>query len=551
MPTAVQGHSEPSEASRLVATQKRAIKLPTDAFGRLDDDSLLDLLEHVIACGSLRPLSTTCKWIREACKPILFRRCRLRMPYTFSARYFIPEMMWPYVRSLFLHCNFPYLEYETDTYFDPPDGYDDVYAPLTAKLCCMPKLQTITLSHTTGEGVPWEAINAIVQIPQLRSLRILGLLDDRHILPPETEQSLRLSINSLAAIDYTSSGYRRASATEIKLFSVLLRQVTTQRSLEALSIPSECAPLDCLSTTEFPRLRELSFIGRRQVIMSHADGQQHIPYISILTNMPRLRKLSLTLAQPIDLPRQEIWPTGVRAEFPCPDLQDLSVSYPHPDDEFYAHLPSTLQRLALRCWPRHYLHLLDHDIADMTKLGWYSPILSSSETLRILRRCPSHSVRRLEVEFEEDDSGSDLFRCVPNVFPQLQYLIVHRYRRAGVDITPVAALAQALAPLRDLRVLLCNLDFEDAPDPFGTHSNFDLFDTTLQRAADVLAGSLPLSVEVIGLLLRQDVSSRYVCFRIIHDGHGTRRAERDNFMFEVHGIFIGDMSSLSRPERPH
>ncbi|KAI1792087.1 hypothetical protein LXA43DRAFT_1007907 [Ganoderma leucocontextum] len=454
---------------------------------------------------------------------------------------------------LFLHCNFPYLEYETDTYFDPPDGYDDVYAPLTAKLCRLPKLRTITISHATGDGVPWEAINAVVQIPQLRCLRILGHLDDRHILPPETEQSLRLSSYSLAAIDYPSSRYHRVSATEVKLFSVLLRQATNQQSLESLSIPSECAPLDCLSTTEFPRLRELSLIGRRQVLTSHAHVQRCIPYISVLANMPRLRKLELTLAQPIDLPRQEIWPAGMRAEFPCPDLQDLSVSYPHPDDEFYTHLPSTLQRLAFRCWPRHYLHLLEHDINDMTELGWYSPILNSSEMLRILRRCRSHNVRRLELEFEEDDGGSDIFRCIPEVFPQLQYLTIHRYRRAGVSVTPVVALAQALAPLRDLRVLLCNLDFEDAPDPFAPDLDFTNFDRTLQRAADIFAGSLAPRVEVVGLLERQDISSRYLGFRIVRDGPdgGTARAECDKYILERHGISTRDMSSLSRPERFH
>ena len=311
----------------------------------------------------------------------------------------------------------------------------------------MPKLQTIVISHTTGDGVPWEAINAVVQIPQLRSLRIQGRLDDRHHLPPETEQSFRLPINSLAAIDYPSSGYRSVSATEIKLFSVLLRQVTTQRSLEALSIPSECAPPDFLNAAKFPRLRELSLIGRRQA-MPHADGQPHTPYLSFLANMPCLRKLALTLAQPINLPRQPIWPAGMRAEFPCPDLQDLSVSYPHPDDEFYAHLPSTLRRLALRCWPRHYLHLLEHDRAYLTELGWHSPILNSSEMLRILRRCPSHDVQRLEVEFEEDASGGELFSYIPTAFPRLQYLTVHRYRTRHARVAVTSVVGRSRFSLR-------------------------------------------------------------------------------------------------------
>ncbi|KAM5544872.1 hypothetical protein V8D89_001770 [Ganoderma adspersum] len=526
--------SRPSEGPRIMTSQNPVFHVPSDILSRLDDDSLLELFEHARTCGSLRPLSLSCKWIRELCKPILFRQCRLRMAYRFNARDSIPETIWPHVRFLFLQCKFPYLEYESDSYSDPPDGYDDVYAPLTANLCRMPKLQTIIISNTTRDGVPWEAINAVVQVPQLRRLRISGLLDDRPTLPPETEQSLRLPVNSLAAIDYPSEGYRRVTTTEIKLLSVLLRQVATQRSLEALSVPSECAPLEYLSMTEFPRLRELSLIGQRQVYMLRTE---HISYISIFANMPRLRKLVLMLSQPTGLTRQQIWPAGTGvSEFPCPDLEDLSVSYPHPDDEFYAHLPPTLRRLTLRCWPRHYLHLLEHDRADMKRLGWYSPILNSSEMLRILRRCPSPRLDRLEVEFEEDNSGRDLFFYIPKAFPQLQYLFIHRYRgRVGLDVTSVATLAQALAPLRDLRILLCNLDFGDAPDPFGT--DFAPFlNNTLQHAADVLAGTLSPSVEIIGFLLRKDILCPYIYFRPVRDGRSGHRAERDRFIYQIHGM---------------
>ena len=166
----------------------------------------------------------------------------------------------------------------------------------------MPKLQNITICHALRDGIPWEAIHAVVQVPQLRHLHIDGRLDDRKILPHETEQSLRLPVNSLVTIDYPSDGFRRVSATEIKMFSVLLRQANTRRLLETLTIPSECAPLDCLSTEEFPCLRKLSLIGRRNVLISPVSSQQFVPYMSILANMPRLRTLALTLAQPINLP---------------------------------------------------------------------------------------------------------------------------------------------------------------------------------------------------------------------------------------------------------
>nr|VWP01519.1 Interferon-induced GTP-binding protein Mx [Ganoderma boninense] len=508
---AIQRLSNPTDVRRVAVTQKSPNL--SDKLSRLDDDSLLELFENVHTYGGLHSLSLTC-----------------------NARYSIPETIWPYVRFLFLQCNFPCIKYELDYYFSPPPvEYDVVYAPLTAFLCRLPNLHTIALSNATGV-VLWEAINAVVQVPRLRNLRISGFLDSYRVLPPKTEQSLRLPVHSLATVDYPSSGYQKVSPTEIKLFSVLLQQATFQQSLEALS---------------FPRLRELSLIGRRQ----HSNGQQDIPYISVLANMPRLQKLALTFSQPIGLPRQQIWPPDMAAEFPCPDLEDLSVSYPHPEDDFYAHLPPTLRRLTLRCWPRHYLHLLEHDRTYLTaEYGWYSPVLSSSEMLHILRRCPSHNIQHLEVEFEEDHSGRDLFFYISEAFPQLQYVVIHRYRPVGgVDVTSVATLAQALAPLRYLRILVCNLDFEDAPDPFSTNYNADFppfINKTLQDAAGVLARSLSPSVEIIGLLLRQDILTPYMYFRPVRDGRSEVRARHDKHVYKTYGMPLGDMNGLRRPESP-
>ena len=78
----------------------------SDILSRLDDDSLLELFEYARTRGSLRPLSLTCKWIRELCKPILFRRCCLRMEYRFNARYSIPETIWPHVRYVLVISSF-------------------------------------------------------------------------------------------------------------------------------------------------------------------------------------------------------------------------------------------------------------------------------------------------------------------------------------------------------------------------------------------------------------------------------------------------------------
>ena len=53
-----------------------------------------------------------------------------------------------------------------------------------------------------------------------------------------------------------------------------------------------------------------------------------------------------------------------------------------------------------------------------------------------------------------------------------------------------------------LKVFLCHLDFEDAPDPID--GDFKAFGLILQRAADVCARVLAPSVEIVGFLQRRD-----------------------------------------------
>ena len=349
------------------------------------------------------------------------------------------------VRSLILHCTFPRAENgRMNDLWYPFEGYNDIYGPVTAALSQMPKLHTITITQTTDGGLPWEAINAMVEVPQLRHLHFnIMRIDDRYTLHPNIERSLRLRVTALNTLEYNTYDLRPLtsySPIEVQVFSVLLGQAATQRSLERLSIPSSCAPLDWLSTRDWPNLHELTLYGQRRQITSSVHGRPPIPYIFMLANMPRLQSLKLMLSQPANMKRQAIWPPGMDCEHPCPDLRELVVSYPHPDDEIYTHLPSTLRLLSLRCWPRHYLHFLPHDIKGINSFGWSSPVLTASEMLRILRRCPSSSIHHLELEFEEDSAGGDLFSFLPAKYPQLRHLIIHRYRGTGSDVSSVVSV---------------------------------------------------------------------------------------------------------------
>ncbi|KAI0750230.1 hypothetical protein C8Q80DRAFT_678538 [Daedaleopsis nitida] len=146
--------------------------------------------------------------------------------------------------------------------------------------------------------------------------------------------------------------------------------------------------------------------------------------------------LKLDLAQRVGLERQAIWSSS-ETRFPWPHLATLSISYPHPENKIYGLLPSSLCHLALRCWPRHYILTLEGNRALMKKLGWYSPVLTSSGMLHIIRRIrysPSAShISELDLEVQDDERCQKLYREIPLVFPNLTFLQIYRYRIAGLD----------------------------------------------------------------------------------------------------------------------
>lgn len=72
---------------------------------------------------------------------------------------------------------------------------------------------------------------------------------------------------------------------------------------------------------------------------------------------PRSTTLALELVQTSDAEHEPLWPTNVQSTFFWPELRrSLSIAYPHLEDQIYSHLPATLSSLALRCWPRQYMH---------------------------------------------------------------------------------------------------------------------------------------------------------------------------------------------------
>lgn len=309
---------------------------------------------------------------------------------------------------------------------------------ISETLQSFPLLETVSVGLMYGtSGVPWNVLEAIVSVPRLHCLDF----DDR-IVGPELDppSNSMKTVAPLRKIRYIIDDFRehpRYFPGEDALFT---RLVTAARStLESIRIPSECFPYGVVYSNDWPHLQELHLTGLRIVAFIGKPGSRTvIPLISILGRLTSLRTLRLHLAQPRALrDREMIWPRDVFGGMPWPQLETLSVSHPHPDDQLYDHLPESLRNLSLRCWPRHYVTLINQEAIQLYNLNWTSPVLRSSEMLRLLRKCASPRIQELGIEFVEDDEDLELFRFVPKAFPNLASLVIHRYRAQGRYDIPV------------------------------------------------------------------------------------------------------------------
>ena len=307
----------------------------------------------------------------------------------------------------------------------------------------MPNLDTVSFGHghvhpSFYVGVPWVILAAVLSTPQVRNVHFPGpILQHSDITLPKSINLSVAPITSFRCIppdDYRDS--HRFCIPDTMLAAVIARQA--HASLETLVLPSEIAPYRAFWRQDWPCLRELTLRGRRFDI-----GDLGVPMalMPVLARMPKLHVLNLELSQPLGIERQLMCPADWNAGCPWPNLETLLISYPHPNDQIYTLLPSTLRTLALRCWPRHYLHQLPSSQMAMDKGTWYSPILTSSEMLSILRRCDtSGSLRNVEhadLEFQEDDRYIELYRLISSVFPNVTSLTIHRYRQHGTDDSSV------------------------------------------------------------------------------------------------------------------
>ncbi|KAI0365479.1 hypothetical protein BV20DRAFT_729235 [Pilatotrama ljubarskyi] len=474
----------------------------------LDGDVLFQLLEELLRQKCLHLLSASCRSLRNAALPILFRYCEILLfRERVDVHRFPPSSLWPYFQHISLVDECP--DYDTERPpWDPADG--EVFGPgfLTEAFPRMPRLNELSFSSPfpTIRNLPWTTIKALVTLPQLRRLNIKGPLlgvgaCDR-VLYDADLQSSRLSCLVYSPWD-TRDPPRSHVCEQYALVAVL---GALAGSLEKLDLPNESAPLHLIQAAHWHNLRQLRLRGEVQ----HPLAGVAEPYVALLGNMPRLRSLSLEVFFPLGSHISAIWPLGFDAVYPWPDLESLTLSHPQVDDQLYRHLPPTLRRLELCCSPYHH-HYVWGSMGPAHREEWQDPLLTSSQMLRILRQCRTGELTELTMQFFADSAEMELFRFLPDAFPHLCSLTVHVYRSdCEHEEVPVKPIALALSPLTRLRTLRLHLGFRGVQGEFGYWGekldgvwspDHDLLDRTVDSAAQILANTLPSSLEVLDLYL--------------------------------------------------
>ncbi|KAI0327876.1 hypothetical protein GY45DRAFT_1078847 [Cubamyces sp. BRFM 1775] len=494
----------------------------------------------------LKLFSLTCKRIRRLCAPILFRSIMVSIEYKLlPGRVFHDTgKFWLYVKQLIL-CG----SWEAD-YLGPSVKHHGASFLLKKLVSRLSHLNTLFVTGFGRTPIPADISHTLLSIPTLSSFIL---------------QTWENSPHPLLAIDahpftttFTSFEYRVPELARSK--SVLngewsvLEFVTTQMSssLVRLTLPVGVISFSAISRTCWPNLRELNLEGDCE--LGHG---QTVDIGAVLSGMPFLRSLRVSLPQGSKSHRVVMQRARQVASFPCQDLEDLTVSFPDPDDVVYSQLPPTLRRLALRCTPRHYNHRYRFEQKTLMQLGLRSPILTAFELLSVLRRCRSELLQELELEYEEDERDEELLTNISTYFPALRILTLYRYRRrdSEVDLSAVE-LAQALSPLRSLRMLRLHLDHSNAPHPLSAYmpdvppGAWCRHAELLTKTAYTLAARLA-SLEFVCMLSRKRWSNRWLPYRVLRSQGMDTAVELDELIPAIgHLSMLDENGPRTRAQYP-
>ncbi|TBU53111.1 hypothetical protein BD310DRAFT_994245 [Dichomitus squalens] len=410
-----------------------------DMLTRLNDDILLELFEMLRPNQGLRPLSCTCRWLRNATMPILFSECRQKLavsPRSSRTRPILPSTLWPhsvivsshisFFRTLHITCYCPPLSERIPDTEDPLvcEAFSGVF--FERVLHELPRLTTLILwsFDIKKHGISWNTLKTILSIPQLRHLHFhefyLSPVDVDH------DEFSALVVAPLTTFRYDLHSYFQLwnFPSEISTLDHLLNRL--HHCLEHLELPVQSAPISAMSKLDWPCLRTFTLRGEYPVSLT-------TPIVSLLSPMSFLRSLSLEVSHQQGIKNHTIWPEGFDATLPWPELECLRVSRPESSDKIYTNLPFSLSSLALRSWPHQCIQAQMQAVSRYLGDQIRCPLSSASNLFDVIRSCDTPYLNTLEVEYKEDMKEGSLLRLIAVKFPRLTTLEIHRYRTERSD----------------------------------------------------------------------------------------------------------------------
>ncbi|KAI0636332.1 hypothetical protein C8Q77DRAFT_1103146 [Trametes polyzona] len=509
----------------------------------LNDDCLHIIYVFLRPQGALRPLSLTCRWLREHTKAVLFERS-----YAIAAKLkdtdgLPPPALWPYIRYIVLLGPFD-MPIEVPTF---SEGF--IHGQRIARTCSeMPQLHGIVVeskedgdqthwpfSHIstptepnyqcTEPGIPWDVITIFLTTPQVREFHVRGPLLLMGDVPPWYRDFNPSPLTSFQITLGQRDRYPWGVHYEQKALSTILKALST--SLQTLSLPSESLPLKSMTRWRWPRLQHLCICGHARSI-----AQTHIPLFRVLSHMPSLVILSLLLAPSTDDDLQPVIPAKFNVDtLPWPQLRSLTTYCPSPMDQILDHLPPALEHLSLRSWPRSYQYDVNTGSGQILRpWAFITPLVS--DVLRALHRIGDRrpALKRLEVAYshtEEKEQELELVRYISAAFPDLQALYLHR---ASTSLPPMNAIAKAVSCLQHLRLLRIYLDIHEYGErrgrraPISRRSSSKTIDRHVAEAVAAVADNPGPSLQYLHLLPAPSLDTRWRVYRLERDQAGVVHA---------------------------
>ncbi|KAJ7208936.1 hypothetical protein GGX14DRAFT_633002, partial [Mycena pura] len=386
-----------------------------------------DVLREVFATQELTledrlQVSLVSHRFRTLVRPLIFSQCTW-YPWIGDCSFNLPQTLWAYIRVL---------------NFDGEMRILDSHRRRFMVWQLEPAIRGLTAAHTftltAMRGGLWpELLDTIAAAPVLRHLIIKHMPwdgDDRDVydFPP----TLRLPpIRELAYIcPYVIDESRHRPfktrrpphmlESEVHNLRAVLR--ACHSSLESLMLPAELILRSLDASLRWTSLRELRLQG-------YWPYPAEVSLYSVLRLLSNLRIVSLRCGYPDeDSPLGDMNPIvssvlSTQSDMFLRKLQTFELASLVPSDRILSLLPPGLQKLSVIAYP------FDIDVNSWSAQAYRytTNTCCASDLLNIFSGVHYPAVTRLELWYRADVSDADFLLRLPEVFPSLHYLEVHRF----------------------------------------------------------------------------------------------------------------------------